>query len=156
MQHKSLAVLEAEGRVLNSKNFEDLKSAILILNRVLETAMKQKLVEEALGVRITAEGIELVGVDVDDSIAPTFEIKAGERLGTALERRRTELDLDADDVAEKLPIRSSSYQRIESGLNDRPPDDVLDAIAEALDMDAGELRDLAKLDERKPVERFFF
>ena len=81
---------------------------------------------------------------------------AGERLGTVIERAMDEKGLDAKDFVDDLPIRADALKRIQSGLNSRPPDDVLEAIAKALGLDADELKETADLDKSEPVENFFF
>ncbi len=146
--------LSAEGRVLNSKNFRDLEDAILKLNKVLESAMKLKEEQTASRVvpslQFTAKGIRLIGS------MPSVRLHAGERLGALLERTMDEKKLSAKDIVGDLPIRESSFDRIVSGLNSRPPDDVLESIASALGLDAEELIELADLDKSDPVESFFF
>ena len=108
----------------------------------------------AVGVRITKNGIGLIGLKASDS--KSLELRAGERLGTVLERKRDELGLDVDDLVADLPIREFAYRRIESGVNVRPPDDILEAIAEALSLDAEELEDLADLDQSNPVDSYYY
>ena len=67
-----------------------------------------------------------------------------------------EKGLDAKAVVDGLPIRIDAFSRIKSGLNSRPPDDVLEALADSLGIDADELKTLADLDKTDPVENFFF
>jgi len=146
--------LMGEGRVLNSKNFRELEEAILKLNKVLESAMKLKEEQTASrtvpALQLTAKGIRLTG------LKPSVRLHAGERLGALIERTMDDKKLSAKDVAGDLPIRESSFDRIVSGLNSRPPDDVLESIASALGIGAEELIEVADLDRSDPVESFFF
>lgn len=96
------------------------------------------------GIVITAEGLKVA------------ELRAGERLGTVLERRRLELDMDTEAVAGELPIRQYAYERIEWGLNNNPPDDIIEAIAEVLDLNADDLFDLRTKDQKDPVDPFYW
>ncbi len=146
--------LAGEGRVLNSKNLRDLEEAVLKLNKVLESAMKRSEEQKAMKVvpslKLTAKGIRLVGAK------PSVRLYAGERLGALIERTMDDKKLSAKDIVGDLPIRESSFDRIVSGLNSRPPDDILESIASALGIDAEELKEVADLDRSNPVESFFF
>lgn len=92
------------------------------------------------------------GVINERPVAPVREMKAGERLGTILERKRLEMNMSIMQLAEKLPIRVGPYARIESGFNSRPPDDILEAIADVLELDADMLKEVANKDFKEPVE----
>jgi len=109
-------------------------------------------------VSVTARG-ELILQDepaselliTDDGEILSDKLKAGERLGTMLERKRNELGMSIEDLVKELPIRESAYKGIEDGYNVAPPDDVIEAIAEALKLDPDELKKLASLDKSDPV-----
>lgn len=150
----SVAEFRAEGRVLNSKNLRDLEDAILKLSQVLESAMKRNEDQQTAGsvpsIQFTGKGIVITG------IKPSVRLHAGERLGTLIERTMDEKKMSAKDIASDLPIRESAFVRIVSGLNSRPPDDVLEAIATSLGIDLDEITELADLDASDPVESFFF
>ena len=150
----SCGKLRAEGRVLNSKNFRELEEAVLKLNRVLESAMKRDEEKKAMRVipslQLTAKGIRLI------KAKPNVRLYAGERLGALIERTMDDKKLSAKDIVGDLPIRESSFDRIVSGLNSRPPDDILESIAGALGIGAEELIEVADLDRSDPVESFFF
>jgi len=140
--------LTAIGSVLNSKNRILIREAVLLLNRVLRGASGRRIgnVTKASAI-VTKEGIRVV---------KKTELKAGERLGAILERKRQELGIDIEALAEDLPIRSDVYERIEFGFNTRPPDDILEAIAKQLKLNADDLKETADLDKESPVEQFFF
>lgn len=101
-------------------------------------------------IQLTAKGIKLTGTK------QASEFRAGERLGTFIEKTMDEKKLGAKDIIAGLPIRIAAFKRIQSGLNSRPPDDVLEAIAKEIGVSADELKDLADLDRTDPVESFFF
>ncbi len=82
-------------------------------------------------------------------------LSAGERLGTVLERKRTAINMSVEELVEKLPIRMHAYQRIESGFNRRPPDDILAAIARVLKLKVKDLKEVADLDKSAPVDEYF-
>jgi len=71
----------------------------------------------------------------------------GVALGRRIRARREELDLTLEEVAESLPIDASTLGQIELGEIIRPPDEVLQAIADALDMSFPELQRLADADQ---------
>ena len=79
-------------------------------------------------------------------------LRAGERLGTMLERKRLAMNLTPEQIANKLPIREDKYRMIEAGYNRRPPDDILEAIATVLKLDVEELKSIVELDLKEPVE----
>jgi len=76
----------------------------------------------------------------------------GVRLGERVEARRNELELTQQEVAADLPITASTYGGIERGEIIRPPDNVLEAIAEVLDLDFEELQRLADQDQQDQGE----
>ena len=106
----------------------------------------------AVGVRITKDGIGLVGLKASEK---PLELRAGERLGTVLERKRDELDLDVDDLVADLPIREYAYRRIEAGLNVRPPETIFLRLFLKLWVwtpeELGGLADLDSSDLRRPL-----
>lgn len=83
---------------------------------------------EALG---TTRG-HLLDLIPDERKNMTIYVKAT-RLGDWLRNRREEMGLSLDDVARQLPITGSTLGQIERGEIFRPPDDVLEALADALD-----------------------
>ena len=97
-------------------------------------------------IRLTAGGIQL-GERV---------LKAGERLGTMLERARKEKNMTSSQLADELPIREYAYDRIEAGYNNNPPDDILEAIAEQLDLDIDDVKDTAQNDIDNPVDPNYY
>jgi len=82
------------------------------------------------------------------------DLVAGERLGTAIERKRKEMNLSMEEVADQLPIRVEAYKRIEYGYNNKPPDDIIEAIAKVLKLNADELKTMAQLDYEQPVDNY--
>jgi len=79
------------------------------------------------------------------------QVTRGERLGERIRARREELELSLEEVIERMPgtapISASTLGQIERGDIVRPPDEVLQAIAEALDLPFSELERLAEADE---------
>jgi len=71
----------------------------------------------------------------------------GEQLGQRIRARREEREMTLADVAADLPIDQSTLGGIERGEIIRPPDNVLRAIADALDLDFSELQSLADRDQ---------
>ncbi len=100
-------------------------------------------------VKLTAKGLQLVS-------SSKVQLHGGERLGTILERKRDKLEMSIEDMVDGLPIRANVYERIEAGINPRPPDDVLEAIGKKLRIKLDKLKKIADLDADDPVERFFF
>ncbi len=162
-------VLEAVGKPISGKNQTLLRQAVILLNKVLTGNVK-----EASGISITADGFKFSGEPGEpkqlDEIILTEkglqlagekephevpEIYAGERLGAVIERKRTSLGFNIEDTAEELPIRARVFERIEAGVNPRPPDDILEAIAKKLKLNFDSLVETADLDATDPVERFF-
>ena len=157
--------LEAVGKPISGKNQTLIREAVLLLNKVLRG--------KTSGITITADGFRFGGNSGQpkplDEVAITEkgleiisgepkkipEIYAGERLGAVLERKRTSLGFNTEDLAEDLPIRARVYDRIEAGVNPRPPDDILKAIAKKLKLNFDTLVETADLDATDPVERFF-
>jgi len=158
-------VLEAVGKPISGKNQTLLRQAVLLLNRVLTGNVTQ-----ASGITITADGLELSaevptagkvvvtekGLEITSGKPKEVpEIYAGERLGAIIERKRTSLGFNIEDTTEDLPIRARVFERIEAGVNPRPPDDILEAIAKKLKLNFDKLVETADLDAADPVERFF-
>lgn len=81
-------------------------------------------------------------------------IKAGERLGKVLQERREDLGLNLTDVAAQTEFRESVLFRIEEGFNVRPSNDVLKQISKVLNLNFGQLKELADRDRDNPVEPF--
>jgi ribosome-binding protein aMBF1 (putative translation factor) len=81
-------------------------------------------------------------------------IKAGERLGKVLQERREDLGLNLTDVAAQTEFRESVLFRIEEGFNIRPSNDVLKQISKVLNLNFGQLKDLADRDRDNPIEPF--
>jgi len=81
-------------------------------------------------------------------------LTGGERLGKVLESRRDEMGLSMGDVAAKTDFREDVYFRIEIGINIRPSNDVLGQIADALNLNIEDLKELADRDRDDPVEKF--
>ena len=96
------------------------------------------------------------GVSFFSGAGPTQELHAGERLGTMIRRKREAKGMSIEETAAKLPIGEGAYVRIENGRNEKPPQDILKAIAKVLDLNADELKKVAALDYEVPVERFMF
>jgi len=159
--------LEAVGRPISGKNQTLIREAVLLLNRVLKGNVK-----EASGITITADGLKLDGWNqqpgeggvtvtekglelISGKSSKVSDIYAGERLGAVIERKRTSLGFNIEDTAEDLPIRARVFERIEAGVNPRPPDDILEAIAKKLKLKFDKLVETADLDATDPVERFF-
>ncbi len=105
--------------------------------------------QKVTGVRLTTKGLQLVS-------SPKIELHGGERLGTMLQRKRDKLEMSVADLVDGLPIRANVYERIEAGINPRPPDDILEAIGKKLRIKSEKLKKVADLDADDPVERFFF
>jgi len=68
------------------------------------------------------------------SAAPGRREQKGERLGRRIRAAREEKEMTLEQVAAELPITASTLQNIENGTIIRPPDEVLRAIAAALDL----------------------
>lgn len=166
--YQNSKALEAVGRPISGKNQTLIREAVLLLNKVLKGTVKKAgftLTADGLKIQggsdiprtvgdiiVTEKGLELVSEETPHKIS---EIFAGERLGAILERKRTSLGFSVDSIAEDLPIRARVYDRIEAGVNPRPPDDILEAIAKKLKLKFDDLVDTADLDASDPVERFF-
>lgn len=73
-------------------------------------------------------------------------VNKGEQLGQRVREAREAAGLTVEQLAARLPITMKTLARVESGELVRPADDILEAIAEALDLDAGELTRLADAD----------
>lgn len=81
-------------------------------------------------------------------------IKAGERLGKVVQERREELAMTMTDVAAQTEFREGVFFRIEEGFNIRPSNDVLKQLAKVLNLNFGQLKDLADRDRDNPIEPF--
>lgn len=83
---------------------------------------------------------------VPDDIRPGL-FAAQSALGDFLRERREEMELSLDEVAASLPITGGTVGQIERGEITRPPDEVLEGLAAALDVAVDTLRGLIP-DER--------
>lgn len=74
-------------------------------------------------------------------------------LGDFIAARREELGLTLEDVAEELPITAATLGDIENGRIERPPDDVLRALASALDVSFERLQEMLPDDRVEDIRR---
>ena len=81
-------------------------------------------------------------------------VEAGERLGKVLQERREELAMTMTDVAAQTEFRESVIFRVEEGFNIRPSNDVLKQLSKVLNLNFGQLKDLADRDRDNPIEPF--
>ena len=127
--------LQAVGRMISRKNLKTLLDAHAILGDLIDAAQKME------SSRIVFAG-------------ESIRFEAGERLGSMLQRKRRSLGIMPDEVAVKAGISEAAYQEIEAGYNSRPPDDVLQKICAALDLNFDECQRAAAMDRDMPVNGY--
>lgn len=87
-------------------------------------------------ITVTAEGIELY---------------AGERLSTALKRKRAEKGMTHGEVAKKLPIGEDTYRRMEDGVDYEIPDDLMEGLAGHMELSKEAVTRMHEMDRSNPI-----
>lgn len=137
---------QAIGKVLSKANRNAVKNAIAALLDVMDRAGDD------------SEDMESSRVDIvmgESGIA----LEAGERFGAMIKRARTDKGLMMSEVCKQMTgssvISEQCLMRYESGYTrEMPPEDIVNALAGVLDLDARQLMRAAELDYSAPVSTY--
>lgn len=137
---------KAIGKVLSKANRKTLKDAVAMMLDLLDR---------------TEDGDDEVDASRADLVIGSegLSLEAGERFGAMLKRARTAKGLMLSDVCKALKgasvIDEQCLMRYESGYTrEMPPEDIVNALAGVLHLDAPSLMRAAELDYSAPVSTY--
>jgi len=139
---------KAIGKVLSKANKAALKNAIAALLDVMDRAGDND------------EGEDMMSYRSDIVMTPGgIALEAGERFGAMIKRARAEKGLMMSEVCKAMTsssvISEQCLMRYESGYTrEMPPEDIVNALAGVLDLDARQLMRAAELDYAAPVATY--
>lgn len=159
MIDKFVDALESGAKELLAAGVTPPATAVVKLKRAIRNLQEYvDRVDRVQAARLVVQEDGTITAEYEPRSEPVIEVTAdgiglyaGERLSTALKRKRAEKGMTHGEVAKNLPISEETYRRIEDGTDYEIPDDLMEGLANHMGCTKEECTRMHEMDRSNPI-----